>query len=718
MSVPPRALVCSTFAAGLAGALAESGRAAWAVMSAHGTVGDAASTALVVFGAIATPALLLGVTFTFLLSRTEVRAFALSLCSAIGGEETPRGRAIGAFVGALLMTIATLSAAWNGRRVGAEASANVAVSVTIATMLTCLVVAAPFAVVFARGIQRAGTGASFARLRTAPRWLVGPAVLVAGSIGVCAVLLALLPRPLLLPIGVSLSGFIICLAALQTPEVLAWANKRGTSILAVALAACIAAPFAIERTSPAARYAVFYRAPLASLIIQSTRKAIDRDGDGYSPVLLGGDCDDRKAAIHPGAIDIPENGVDENCSGADSHRYAPSTQAAFERPTGLAARPNIVFVMFDALRPDHLGMNGYPRGTSPNLDRFRESATLFTHAYTPAPATRFALSMLFTGRDMEDVTYRRGGGNDIDIADGVPTLASKLAALGYDRVGYTISFVIQHVHGVGQGFATWETPWPTLEWKENYPLMAKKTTDAAMATLAREPEDRAHPFFLFVHYACTHDPYAFDRRWNFGSRDIDHYDSAISHCDDEVGRLLAALDARGDANRTTVALFSDHGELFGEHGFWTHGHSIYEPESRIMLMMRTAGLRGVRTVDAPVLLSDLYATTLDLAGAPRDSRAHASFDLLPYIAGKAPAGAGARPLFIFTQGTSDGVNYDQRGILRGKFKLVRDHTTLTEQLFDVDADPEEATDIGPLLPEMRSAMAEEVDGWLRIGLHK
>jgi arylsulfatase A-like enzyme len=548
--------------------------------------------------------------------------------------------------------------------------------------------------------------------------LLGPAILVFGSLTVCGVLIAILPRSFLLPAGVAISGFIVSLAATQTPEVVDWARRRAIVILGVAALLCIAAPFVIERAPAGARYAVFYRAPLGSAIIHAMRRAVDFDDDGYSPILLGGDCNDHDAAIHPGAIDLPENGIDENCSGMDSRPYTPPKQPPFERPTGLPERPNFVFIMFDAMRPDHLSMNHYERPTSPNLDRFRESATLFTHAYTPAPATRFALSMLFTGRDMEAVTYHRGNGNDIQLADGAMMLASRLEPLGYDRVGYTISFVIQHVHNVGQGFRKFDTPWPTLEWKENYPLMAKKTTDAALETLSTEAEDSAHPYFLFVHYACTHDPYSFDPRWNYGSRDIDHYDSAINHCDDEAGRLLKAIDARSDAARTTVAVFSDHGELFGEHGFVTHGHSIYEPEARILLMVRAAGLHDVRSVDAPVLLSDLYATTLDMAGASKDPRATNSFDLLPYLAGNAPASAAQRPLFIFTQGAVDGVNYDQRGILRGKYKFVRDNTTITESLYDVVADPDEAVDVGPLLPDMRSAMSEEVDGWVRTGIHR
>ena len=74
---------------------------------------------------------------------------------------------------------------------------------------------------------------------------------------------------------------------------------------------------------------------------------------------------------------------------------------------------NIVLVHVDALRPDHLGFAGYARPTSPNVDRFRASATLFTNAYTSAPSTRFAMATMFTGLDVSQLPQVRGGGNDI-----------------------------------------------------------------------------------------------------------------------------------------------------------------------------------------------------------------------------------------------------------------------------------------------------------------
>ena len=68
---------------------------------------------------------------------------------------------------------------------------------------------------------------------------------------------------------------------------------------------------------------------------------------------------------------------------------------------------NVVLVMMDALRPDHLGFAGYERPTSPNLDRFREGAVWFRNAYTPSPSTRFAMASMLTGHDVHNLPHRQ-----------------------------------------------------------------------------------------------------------------------------------------------------------------------------------------------------------------------------------------------------------------------------------------------------------------------
>jgi arylsulfatase A-like enzyme len=372
-------------------------------------------------------------------------------------------------------------------------------------------------------------------------------------------------------------------------------------------------------------------------------------------------------------------------------------------------------VMLDALRPDHLHFAGYRRTTSPNLDAFREESTWFRNTYTPGASTRFALASIMTGLDVESIPQNRGR-TDLDLEPGTRVLGERLAERGYDPVGYTISYVTQHIRGVGAGFRLWKTPWPDDEWEKNFPVSATKTTDAGLEYLASVPatDERGHdgkPFFLFLHYRCTHQPYARNERWIYGDSSLDDYDSGLSYCDDELGRLFAALRARPDADRTATFVFSDHGELFDEHGLSEHGSSIFQPDVRTVLLAHVPFLKRVPEVDTPVSLLDLEATWLSLAGTSNpDSR---GWDLLPLLAHGDQAGDRQRPLFLYTDMTRGTVRHQVRGVLLDRLKYVRDLSTGTTALYDVITDPKESTDVSASSPRERARRAERQGSWER-----
>jgi choline-sulfatase len=621
-----------------------------------------------------------------------------------GGE--PKYEATGFVLSALALGVAA-GASWQiGLRVSDFQSARVA---TLATMLSSLVLVAGGALVVVAVVRP--VGALVCRFPRAPaflRWVPLEELTLAAVASTTMVLV--LPTiyvnsPSAMLFGFALGPFLVArvrplgrLARVSLPR-----------LLATALALSTAAGFALERLPPAVRLGVLARAPYASLVITILRRVMDKDRDGYSPILGGGDCDDSDPAIHPNAVDIPGNGVDENCSGVDARPFTPSVQSATRGRGEPPMRDNVLLIHVDALRPDHVGFVGYARPTTPRIDRFRQSATWFKNAYTPAPSTRFALASLMTGLEIERIPKHHGTENDFSLLPSAVTLAERLEPLGYDRVGYTLSYVLDHIDNVGQGFRVWETPWPNETWIEARPTSATQTTDAAIRYLAGVPSDGSRPYLLFLHYDCTHDPYIKHEPWNYGDRDIDRYDSALSYCDDQLGRLFDVLDRRADEDKTAVFLFSDHGELFGEHGFTNHGNTLFQPDIRILLLARVPGAR-IPEIDAPTVLTDVTPTVFELTGLRPDKECEA-WNLVPYLLGGQPMPS--RPLFFYADLSRNGVHFESRGMLDvgGRLKFIRDVSVGINQLYDLETDPDELTNLADKMPTTRDLLEATLDGW-------
>lgn len=690
-----------TFVA-LVAALGE-GVGAMVSASAAGGGRDAIIWAALEAAAVLAPALLVLAQIGSTLGRlSHTRTFGEALVRAWGGNP---GLAL--LLGAGALAGAGDAAGWIGYRFLGAMSGGFATAATVIVALllgvALLLVSAYVGAWLAPWLDRYGK-----------RWrLLGsigsPALIAALLAGVAMTVLALLLSPYYV-----LSPLAACAAVAFThaDKAMKGIERRlgripAWPVVVLLVPLCTLALFHLPKLPIEAQFSVLYRAPYASLVVGGVRSAFDRDRDGYSPILGGGDCNDSDPAIHPGAPDNPDNGTDENCSGQDAHAYQPVLEPREARPAALPPRMNVVLVQMDALRPDHLGFAGYSRPTSPELDRFRSTATWFKRAYTPAPSTRFATPALLTGFDVEQIPQERGPRIDLTVLP-TTTVAGRLIPFGYDRVGYTISYLAQHIHGLEQGFRIWKTPWPVEEWKETYPTAATLTTDAALDYLKTVAPDGQSPYLLFLHYQCNHDPYIKHDEWDYGSREIDLYDSALNYCDQELGRLVHTLEGRPDYDRTAVVVYSDHGELFGEHGFIRHGNTLYEPDVRALLLLRLPGNK-VATVDDAVTLTDLAPTTLELASVPKDGRI-LSWSLLRYLY---PPGAhrDARPIFLYTDLTRGTVHYEGRGVVDGDYKYIHDLGSGIEELYRLGSDPNERYNLATVEPDRRERMAEMVDSW-------
>lgn len=657
------------------------------------------SGATVVLAVLAPPAVLAG----WIAGRAPVRALGRGLRAGLSGGE-PGSAAAALAAGAAVLGGSVAVTGLIGGAVAESMTPRFFVfleALVFAAVLFVLVVVAPLA-----------TSRLLAPARRLcarwPDWAATIVVFTAAAAAVLTVLLVFLPREYAASPTAALLGFAWGLVPAVRTRLGALLRGRRAPIAAAILVVCSAAGLAsLELAAVGTRQALLFRAPYTGILLGIAHKVADRDRDGYSPILLGGDCDDSNPRVNPGAADIPGNHLDEDCSGADAAAYKPRKRPSFPRPAALGERPNIVLILVDAVRPDHLGLRGYERKTSPRIDAFRESATWFEKAYTPAPVTQSAMLSLFTGYDFRRMPRTYTGYKRYKVLPSARTVAESLKKAGYDTLGYTISYVLLSADGLGQGFRIWKSPWPVKSWRKAKRTGATMTTDAAIAQLAKTPDDGSKPFFLFAHYHSAHAPYYKYEKWDFGDRDVDRYDSSVAYCDAEAGRLVDALDARADKDRTAVIIFSDHGEMFGDHGLTDHGRSLYEADVRVLLLARVPGSRA-RTVESPVSVTDLADTVLELGGlaAPKGGDGQS---LLPYMfRGYEEMD---RPIFLFTELKQGAIEYDASAVLSWPLKYIRDKRAHTEELFDVASDPGEKRNLVDEKPDARRSLGQLLDSF-------
>ena len=355
-----------------------------------------------------------------------------------------------------------------------------------------------------------------------------------------------------------------------------------------------------------------------------------------------------------------------------------------ERPE----RPNVLFIVIDTLRADHLSSYGYERDTSPRIhELLAERGATVERAYSQAPWTLPSTGSFLTGRLPGELA-----GSDPEIFElppGEPTLAERLSALGYRTAGFIANPILHEGNGYARGFGdffTPETTWKVLDWVDATTIneRALPWLEAALPAARREGEAR-EPFFLYLHYIDPHDPYQnsdvadgdrqttpwdpeYDGRVR-GDRaqdlyagkkalpgadpearaaDLRHlvalYDSEIRYVDRFVAEVLEALPEEV-LRETLIVLTSDHGEEFLDHGGWKHGQTLYEEMVRVPLFVRWDGVVPAgRRLDGPVALLDLVPTILSAVGAPSiEEERLPGRNLLPALAGGEPLPP--RPVF-------------------------------------------------------------------------
>ena len=287
----------------------------------------------------------------------------------------------------------------------------------------------------------------------------------------------------------------------------------------------------------------------------------------------------------------------------------------------------------------------------------------------------------------------------------------------------------------------------TRTMQEDYDEEVGFVAERAIFDFARDGDER--PWFQVASFTCPHTPFVVSKRWwdLYEDVEIDEpavgaipfeeldymskalffahgrhrhdvsqahlmaarraYYGMISFIDHQVGRLLDALKASGQADDTIVLFTSDHGDMLGERGMWFK-QSFHEWSSHVPLVVSLPGERTPARLDGVCSLVDVLPTLVDAAGGTVDAE-HDGSSLLPLLRGE----AADWPDTAICDYSGIGPCTPTRMVRRGSFKLIYTHGH-PHQLFDLGTDPNELTNLAG--DSAHAATLEELlaicmDGW-------
>lgn len=402
-------------------------------------------------------------------------------------------------------------------------------------------------------------------------------------------------------------------------------------------------------------------------------------------------------------------------------------------------RPNVVVIVVDTLRADHLSQYGYERATSPALEEFSKQSTLFSAAYSTSSWTQPSVASLFTGL----LPARHGVVKQSTILPAeFDTLAGLLLEHGWQTAGWSGNLFIGRKTGFDRGFEHFEGhEGKVLVYPDAQHMLERVES---WLQVARQPD---RPSFLYFQPMNCHGPYRVPAEYRsallgrapsdrFDYNDglmksilkggelaareqvtadyleslTDQYDTAVRYSMDVVVQLLKTLREQGLYEESVIILTADHGEELFDHGGFGHGYSLFEEVVRVPLWIKLPGQTDGAEVATPVSLVDLLPTVLDLVEiqhAPADTLQDGR-SLEPLVTGSRDAqGFRGRAIPMDTRWRSRAV---ASAVRLGSYKLIQVESDYegrdnAHMLFDLASDPSEKVDLAAREPGKVQALS-------------
>jgi arylsulfatase A-like enzyme len=323
---------------------------------------------------------------------------------------------------------------------------------------------------------------------------------------------------------------------------------------------------------------------------------------------------------------------------------------------------NLVIVLVDTLRSDHLGYHGYTRPTSPKIDGLANRSIVFKNHYSHSSRTGPSVASIFTGLDprshgvVNPLTHFGAVGT---LSESQETIAEILNTNGYQCYGYVANLNVTARFGFGQGFDQYEFLTSTS---------AVDISRLAAQVISEQPE----PFFLYLHYLEPHSPYSAPGSYRHlfvepgyngpingthhqldeivagklvpDTGDMAHlealHDQEIRYFDDVFGDLLDLLRKNKLSDNTIIVFVADHGEEFWDHESVLHGYTLYEEQLRVPMFIHDPRRERPETIETITRHIDLLPTILDMLDLNIETQAQGA-SLTPWMDGKeTPAAVG------------------------------------------------------------------------------
>lgn len=376
-------------------------------------------------------------------------------------------------------------------------------------------------------------------------------------------------------------------------------------------------------------------------------------------------------------------------------------------------RPDIFLITVDTLRADHLGCYGYPRDTSPGIDRFAREALLFERCLSHATETRTSFGSILSGFLPHETQVAIEG---TPLLPEIDTLPEVLERLGYKTVAVVGNYLLKKEGGWDQGFSVYDDALNEHEAVRRVPeRTAEPTTDRAIELLERFRDER---LFMWVHYQDPHGPYTpperfatlFEESGKQGrllernaslsglggipdyqvlgetldyAHYVSRYDGEIGYLDGQLQRLLLALERHSFYDDALILFTADHGEDMGEHGyFFSHGENVYHSSTHVPLIVRHGSALAGRRSDF-VQHIDILPTIRNMLGLEPDPRLRGR-DLREPQAEKEIVAEVRSPLAV------DGFKVS---IVMDGLKLICAPLFQRYELYDLHSDPREEVDL-------------------------